>query len=172
MVELDRSHRWLIFSGHVTMVRAYIRRLARDAQEAEDLFQEVSLIVWRHPSGPRDPAKFGSWCRGLVRNAALEHRRKRRGESREVSLDLDKDDEGTEHEQPLGQQGDIEGLVACRQLLSLCLERTSTATQNLLVRRYVLEETAADIAEELGDSAVSVRMKLKRLRARAATWPR
>jgi DNA-directed RNA polymerase specialized sigma24 family protein len=107
-----------------------------------------------------------------VRNAALEHRRKRRGESREVSLDLDKDDEGTEHEQPLGQQGDIEGLVACRQLLSLCLERTSKATQNLLVRRYVLEETAADIAEELGDSAVSVRMKLKRLRARAATWPR
>jgi RNA polymerase sigma factor (sigma-70 family) len=150
------------------MVRTYIRRFARDAAEAEDLFQDVSLTVWRHPTGPRDLSKFGSWCRGLVRNAALEQRRKRRAERHEVSLDLEKEDDAMERELMLGFDDDVEGLIACRQLLGRCLHRTSMATQRLLVRRYVLEETAADIALDLGNSAVAVRMKLKRLRTRAA----
>lgn len=168
MVECERAKRWLIFSGHVAMVRAYIRRFARDAAEAEDLFQDVSLTVWRHPTGPRDPEKLGQWCRGLVRNAALEHRRKHRAKRHEVSLDLDTEDDASERELLPGLDDDVESRIACRQLLGRCLHKTSTDTQRLLVRRYVLEETAADIALELGNSAVSVRMKLKRLRERAA----
>jgi RNA polymerase sigma factor (sigma-70 family) len=152
------------------MVRSYIRRFARDDEEAEDLFQDVSLTIWRHPTGPRDPEKFGPWCRGLVRNAVFEQRRKGRPERQHVSLELDKDDDASDHheqQQPcLGH--DVETLIAFRQLLGRCLDRTSQATQLLLVRRYVLEETAADIALEQGNTAVSVRMKLKRLRARVA----
>jgi hypothetical protein len=85
-----------------------------------------------------------------------------------VSLDIEEDD-APDREVMLGQD-DVESLIACRQLLGRCLRKASTATQHLLVRRYVLEETAADIALELGNSAVSVRMKLKRLRAQAAAW--
>jgi hypothetical protein len=48
------------------------------------------------------------------------------------------------------------------------MRRTSRASQLLLVRRYLFEETAADIALEQGNSAVAVRMKLKRARARVA----
>jgi DNA-directed RNA polymerase specialized sigma24 family protein len=103
-----------------------------------------------------------------VRNAALEQRRKRRAERHEVSLDLEKEDDTAERELLLGFEDDMESLVACRQLLGRCLHRTSTATQRLLVRRYVLEETAADIALDLGNSAVAVRMKLKRLRTLVA----
>jgi RNA polymerase sigma factor (sigma-70 family) len=168
MAECQRAQRWQIFVGHTAMVRAYIRFLARDAQEAEDLYQEVSLTIWRHPTGPRDPAKFGPWCRGLVRIAALEQRRKRRSDRHHVTLDPDRDEEVNDHEQMLGLDEDVESLIACRQLLGKCLHRTSKATQHLLVRRYVLEETAAEIAVELGNSPVSVRMKLKRWRARAA----
>ena len=168
MSERERADRWQMFVAHTAMVRAYIRRFARDAQEAEDLYQEVSLTIWRHPSGPRDLAKFGPWCRGLVRNAVLEQRRKRRSDRHHVALDLDWEEEANDHEQIFGLDDDVESLIVCRQLLGKCLHRTSKATQHLLVRRYVLEETAAEIAVELGNSAVSVRMKLKRMRARAA----
>jgi RNA polymerase sigma factor (sigma-70 family) len=168
MAKGDRTQRWLIFAGHAAMVRAYIRRFARDDEDAEDLFQEVSLTVWRHPTGPRDAEKFGPWCRGLVRNAVFEQRRKRRSERQHVALELDKDDDASDHEHLLCLGDDVESLITFRQLLTRCLNRTSKATQLLLVRRYVLEETAADIALEQGNTAVSVRMKLKRLRARVA----
>jgi len=168
MAKCDRTQRWSIFAGHAAMVRSYIRRFARDEEEAEDLFQDVSLTIWRHPTGPRDPEKFGPWCRGLVRNAVFEQRRKRRGERKHVAIELDRDDDAPDSEQLLSLGEDVETLIAFRQLLGRCLDRTSQATQLLLVRRYVLEETAADIAHEQGNTAVSVRMKLKRLRARVA----
>lgn len=168
----DKAQRWLIFAGHARMVRAYIRRLVRNHQEAEDLFQEVSLTVWRHPTGPRDLEKFGPWCRGLVRNAAYELRRKRRGERQHVALELDQSEDAGDSEQLLGLGDDVEALIGFRQLLARGLGRTSRAAQLLLVRRYVLEETAADIALEQGNSAVAVRMKLKRARDRVAASAR
>lgn len=168
----DKAQLWLIFAAHTGMVRAYIRRVVRNEQEVEDLFQEVSLTIWRHPTGPRDLEKFGPWCRGLVRNAACELRRKRRSERRYVALDLDPLDEAGDNEQLLGLGDDVEALIGFRQLLARGLGRTSRAAQLLLVRRYVLEETAADIALEQGNSAVAVRMKLKRARARAAASAR
>jgi RNA polymerase sigma factor (sigma-70 family) len=167
----DKAQRWLIFAGHTGMLRAYIRRLVRDNQEAEDLFQEVSLTVRRHPTGPRDPEKFGPWCRGLVRDAAYELRRKRRSERQHVALELDQSDDA-DSEPLLALGDDVEALIGFRQLLARGLGRTSRAAQLLLVRRYVLEETAADIALEQGNSAVAVRMKLKRARARAAASAR
>ena len=168
----DKAQRWLIFAGHTGMVRAYIHHLVRNHQEADDLFQEVSLTIWRHPTGPRDPEKFGPWCRGLVRNAALEMRRKRRSEGRHIALELDPSDDAGGSEQMFVLGHDAEALIGFRQLLARGLGRTSRAAQLLLVRRYVLEETAADIALEQGNSAVAVRMKLKRARARAAASAR
>jgi RNA polymerase sigma factor (sigma-70 family) len=150
------------------MVRSYIRRLVPDVQEAEDLFQEASLTVWCHQTGPRDPEKFGPWCRGLVRNAAFGLRRKRRGERQHVALELEWVDDGADYEQLLQLEDDVEKVIGCRQLLARGMGRTSRASQLLLVRRYLFEETAADIALEQGNSAVAVRMKLKRARAHVA----
>jgi RNA polymerase sigma factor (sigma-70 family) len=164
----EKAQRWLIFAGHARMVRSYIRHLVSDPQEAEDLFQEVSLTVWCHQTGPRDLEKFGPWCRGLVRNAAFELRRKRRGERQHVALELEQVDDGVEYEQLLGLDDDVETVIGCRQLLARSMGRASRDSQLLLVRRYVFEETAADIALEQGNSAVAVRMKLKRARDRVA----
>src|SRR5687768_17832739 len=111
MAKCDRTQRWSIFAGHASMVRSYIRRFARDDEEAEDLFQDVSLTIWRHPTGPRDPEKFGPWCRGLVRNAVFEQRRKRRTERQHVSLELDKDEDASDHEQLLSLGEDVEALI-------------------------------------------------------------
>lgn len=164
----EKAQRWLTFAGHTRMVRSYIRRLLPDSQEAEDLFQEVSLTVWCHQTGPRDPAKFGPWCRGLVRNAVCELRRKRRGERQHVAVQPEWVDDGADYERVPGLEDDVETVIGCRQLLARRMGRTSWASQLLLVRRYVFEETAADIALEQGNSAVAVRMKLKRARARVA----
>jgi RNA polymerase sigma-70 factor, ECF subfamily len=165
MVECVKTERWLLFSSHAAMLRAYIRRFARDLDEAEDVFQEVSLMVWRHATGPRELTKFAAWCRGLVRNAVFEQRRKERGRQRHITLDFEDNEGPSDHEELLGLDSDVEGLIDCRKLLGRYLHKTPQATQVLLVRRYVLEETAADIASELGHSAVAVRMKLKRARA-------
>jgi RNA polymerase sigma-70 factor (ECF subfamily) len=144
---------------HASMVRAYIRRFARTQDDLEDVFQDVGLIVWRHASGPSDPRFFAAWCRGLVRHVVLEHRRRRRREAideggvvpEEASLSPDTQD--TEH------------LVSLREQLTRIWGRASPTAQGLLVRRYLLGESASDIAHELGSSPVAVRMKLKRARS-------
>ena len=46
------------------------------------------------------------------------------------------------------------------------LEDLDTGSRQVLVRRYVLGQTAAEIASDTNTSAAGVRMKLKRLRSR------
>lgn len=157
-VEDGRDERWERFMRHASMVRAYIRRFVRADDDIEDVFQDVGLIVWRHPSGPSDPRFFAAWCRGLVRHVVLEHRRRWR---RDV---VDEIAANTEEISVSADSQDTEHLVALREQLMRIWDRASPAAQGLLVRRYLLGESASDIASELGSSAVAVRMKLKRAR--------
>jgi RNA polymerase sigma-70 factor, ECF subfamily len=157
-VEDGRGERWDRFMRHASMVRAYIRRFVRADDDVEDVFQDVGLIVWRHPSGPSDPRFFAAWCRGLVRHVVLEHRRRWRRDAIEdvgataEEASISPDTQDTEH------------LVSLREQLMRIWDRASPAAQGLILRRYLLGESASDIASELGSSAVAVRMKLKRAR--------
>jgi RNA polymerase sigma-70 factor (ECF subfamily) len=148
------------------------RRLLGDPSDAEDLLQDVMVRILRHPTGPRDDECFRSWCYGLLRNAAADFRRTaaRRCRSGHVGLDMLELD-GTR------TFNDFEVGLEARRVVEDG-EALSALDREILLRRYVLEQTSSEIATELGSSPPAVRMKLKRLLARLrrllvvlALWP-
>jgi RNA polymerase sigma-70 factor (ECF subfamily) len=56
-------------------LRAFIGAMVRDTALREDLFQEVSMILWRK-FDTYDPARaFGAWARGIATRKILESHR-------------------------------------------------------------------------------------------------
>ena len=63
------------FQRCATDIRACIGAAVRDAHRREDIFQEVSRVLWRK-FDEFDPAgSFGGWARGIALNKVLEAKR-------------------------------------------------------------------------------------------------
>ena len=54
----------------------FLRRYARSAETAEDIFQEVWLTAWCKRTQLRDPRRFTSWFYQIARRQALMHFRR------------------------------------------------------------------------------------------------
>jgi len=63
-----------------SFVRQLLRRLTRNAAEADDLAQQVFVQAWQSLRTLREPAAFGGWLRRLAVNAFLQYARSRRME--------------------------------------------------------------------------------------------
>lgn len=166
----ERIKRWSEFERNVDMVKDYIRHFVHDVHEAADLFQEVGLRVWAHPTGPSDDDLFPAWCRGVVRYTAFEQHRRRRREELLMSVTViatgfsSADD--VEYDTGIPTPGpNAETIFAGREELSRIFQGVSRAAQRLLVQRYVFEKTAPEIASATHSSPTAVRMKLHRARA-------
>ncbi|MBS0189569.1 MAG: sigma-70 family RNA polymerase sigma factor [Planctomycetes bacterium] len=73
------------------MLGAYLRSLLGSDPAIDDLFQEVLMVAWRRMNDFDRARDFGAWLRGIARNLAMDHGRRRGArlavERREV-LDL------------------------------------------------------------------------------------
>jgi RNA polymerase sigma-70 factor (ECF subfamily) len=157
---LDPERRWELFVESRDRFTRFALHLLGNAEDAQDLVQEVGIRVLRHPTGPRDEACFQAWCKGLLRNSAADYRRT--AVRRPIELvGLGIDDFG-------GRVTPVDPMVAVerRTKLSKHLGDLDSGSQQVLMRRYVLGQTAAEIASDTHTSAAGVRMKLKRLRSR------
>lgn len=151
-----------MFLDREQSLRAYIRRRVRDAAEAEEIFQELSLVVLRHRSGPKDMARFTAWCHALARHLLAHHfRSKRRRASLLSRVELESAGFETSH------RVDPERAASARELLGLLGNRLDPKARELLSLRYLLGESAEEIALRLDQSPTAVRMRLMRLRSMA-----
>lgn len=67
------------------LIRAYLRpiysfvwRYAGNAQDAEDITQEVFVKVWRHLKKFNQNKSFKTWIFAIAKNASLDHLKKKR----------------------------------------------------------------------------------------------
>ena len=73
----DQVH--LLFLRHAEAIRGFIAGLAGgDLSLADDVFQEVFLVVSRRAADFRPDDDFSAWVRGIARNKLLEVLRQRR----------------------------------------------------------------------------------------------
>lgn len=153
---MDEADRRVLLVIHREALRRFARRLASSEDEAEDLVQELAVVVLAHRSGPPDPQNFAGWCFGVARNVALHQRRSRaRARSREEA-------EGRAPS-PARSSEDLERAAIARQRLAGHLDRLDISALRLLRDRFVLEETPAEMAERMKVSAASIRMRVARL---------
>jgi len=140
------------------MLRGYVRRLVSDRDIASDVLQNVSLTILSTPGSPEDIAGFSAWCRGVARNVAAYELRARRRASHIFPV-------GDALAQAPDPEPDPENNTASRTNLERLAEHLDAGAVELLFRRYVLGESAKDLAIELAQSPAALRMRLMRLRS-------
>lgn len=64
--------------AHTAALRAYARRLTRNATDADDLFQETMLRCWQARDRFTPGSNFIAWDRTIMRNTFLSARRRDR----------------------------------------------------------------------------------------------
>jgi RNA polymerase sigma-70 factor (ECF subfamily) len=148
-----------LFMKHQRMLREFILSLIPDSNDADDILQEVSVVVLAKTDPPQEIQKFPAWCRGVARNVMLHHWRSRRKTLTPSARFL-------EAVEMAYQEGDAreDEMNLRRRALEECLQRLPDSSRNLLELRYVQKAPSQEIARTLGRTATSVRMALVRVR--------
>lgn len=67
----------ILVREHADMLTAYLRSVLDDTSSVDDLFQETMIVAWRRLADYDRSRPFGPWLRGIARNIALAHFRRR-----------------------------------------------------------------------------------------------
>ena len=145
-----------LFLAEQDVLRAFVRAVAGGAHEADELFQEVSGVLWE--AFPRfDPTQsFRPWAIGVARLEALKWRQ-RHARRREVLADdliTLLADTAAQAEADDGSEG----------ALAHCLERLSVPARDLMHRHYLDDQPIATIASATGRTVAAIEMALVRTR--------
>ncbi len=137
---------------------AFIYSLVRDFADADDLFQQTSLILWRKYDQFIPSKSFVAWACGVARLEAakfLRARDRRRGYfSNELSLLLIDAQERLERER----------LEEQRDALAECLTKLHRHDQDLLLACYGGTDSIPEVARSWNRSPQSVYNSLRRIR--------
>lgn len=138
----DRHQHFLrAFTKHEPAVRAFVRRLVPSRVDADDILQEVSIVLWNKFDEFRDGADFKAWACGIARNKVLSWLRDKARDRLVLNSDVVEllADDSLRDESLLQQQ---------RVALQSCFEKVPPVEQKLLTQAYRsgvnIHETAAD----------------------------
>jgi RNA polymerase sigma-70 factor, ECF subfamily len=152
-----------LISRHKSRVFGTCGRFARDAQQLDDLAQEVFLRVWRKMKSFRGDAPFEHWLARLTVSACYDFLRRERRHRDAVSLD-----ELTVEM----RDGHVDGAIAARSARELVnwAMRQLNADEQLIITLLELEERPVrEIAALTGWSESNVKVRAFRARARLKT---
>jgi RNA polymerase sigma-70 factor (ECF subfamily) len=143
---------------HQTQLFGYIYSLVRNLDDADDLFQQTSLVLWEKFAQFDAARSFIRWACGVARyevlNFVRSHHRDRLYFSDELNLAMieahaDLDDERLEER---------------RDALSGCMQQLRERDLELLEACYRPSTTVPDVARAWGRSTHSVHNSLRRIR--------
>jgi RNA polymerase sigma-70 factor, ECF subfamily len=144
-------------------VLRYVTGLVRDRGDAEDLTQETFLHAHRRLASLRDPDSVLPWLYSIATHVCLD-RLRQQGRRRSHESDLD-----PEAVEPPGPAA-LESLRVEQAEMSDCVSgyvgRLSDSYRAVLLLHDVHGLTCPEIAELLGDSPGSVKVRLHRARKR------
>jgi len=146
-----------LFAEHHARILAYIYGLIPNVQDAEDICQKTSLVLWRKFHQVEPGGDFLVWaCRVAyleVRNFRRTAARDRLHFSEELIALL-----AEERPSQLPQAG--QRLLALQE----CVKQLTTGQQELLQHAYSSEQSIQRLAERLGRAAQTVYNRLFRIR--------
>jgi len=150
------ARRWLLLEKCLPMLRSYVRRLVKNDEAASEILQEVSVSILSSPS-PDETGRFSAWSRGVARHVVSREVRRKRRQHAELEHDV-------ETFETLDAM-DVEHNATLAQTLSRAALKLNRDALQLLVRRYVLEETPTELATAFARSPAALRMQLMRIRS-------
>jgi RNA polymerase sigma-70 factor (ECF subfamily) len=161
----DETALLALYRRYGTLVYSVALRTLGDAQDAEEVTQDVLLSLWKQPH-VYDPARgsLGGWLAVMTRNAAVDrYRRRRRHEPAAELVSLD----GTPALWDL-LPGDEPGDPDLRRGLAALVGRLATEQREAIILAYIYGMSQTEIAQHLnrplGTVKSHIRQGMERLR--------
>ena len=155
---LDHDEVVRLMTRCYALLRAYVSAIVRDMDLAEDVIQEVSVVVIRKAARETTAQDFARWARGVARLQALKMLRDRRRQSRAMGPAVIDSMEGA-----WSRWEQAEAMGDRRKALRHCLARLPARARELLKLRYESTLSGMDIARRLGRRVEGVYVSLSRL---------
>jgi RNA polymerase sigma-70 factor, ECF subfamily len=131
-----------------------------DAGCAGDVVQDAFLRAWQRIGDLKEPAKFGPWLCGIVRNLAIDVARARALRTSRGAPEAAAADSPARCAGPLDELNHRE---ECGRL-DAALRKLDDITRSAVVLRYYEDLSSKQIGELLGIAATAVDMRLMRAR--------
>ncbi len=146
-----------LFAANHRRLFGYIMILVHDRTAAEDVFQEMSMILWREFHHYRPDGDFVRWANAMSFNQVRKWRRNRNRDRLVFSEGLIED---------IARQRDaMEPEADPRRLaLSHCLKKLTQRDRTIIDLYYGTKTTADRVAEQLGKSVHTIYKALKTIR--------
>ena len=154
----ERANAFLpLYARHEPQLRGFVLALVPDWNDAQDVMQQVSLVLWRKFDQFRPGTNFLAWACQVARLEAKDHR-ERRGRERALFSAAFVEavaDEALAMSDELGDR---------QQALQRCLERLPEPQRRMLLLRYESGATVDAVAAAVGRSVEAVYKSLSRVR--------
>lgn len=153
----DRSEFLKLFLKVQPAVRSYLLSLLRNAVDADDVFQEVSLVLWERFGDYDDRYPFLNWAFGIARNHVARWRRSAPRTRAWLPPEVE--------EKLAVTYAEIEDELSPRRTaLRNCVEKLGAHARELISLRYEKVWSLQQIAQERGISLNAVNKALGKIR--------
>lgn len=146
-----------LYAKFYPRLQFYLMALLPTANDAADVLQETSLVLWRQFGSYQSGTNFYAWACKIARLQALKYR-ERMGRSAKL---LDEAVLERLAEQAAGEDVDPN---ATMEALASCLQKLSERDRSLISRRYQPNISVKDLADEIGRSANALSKLLGKIR--------
>jgi len=155
----DREEFVRLFAAHHYRLFAYIMAMMHDRSDAEEVFQETSLVLWREFPKFRPEADFMPWACAIAFNQMRKFWRQQKRDKLTFSLALLED---------LARESmELEGEWEARRIaLAECMKTLPERDRIVVELYYGAKTTAEEVAERVGKSVHAVYKSLNRTRRR------
>ncbi len=156
--ENERHHRFLrSFTAQEPAIRAYVRRLVPSRADADDVMQEVAVILWEKFGQFREGADFRAWAFGVARFEVLGWLRDKGRDRLVLSEDVvELIAEESAHDEPR--------LDLQRAALEACMAKVTPEQRDLIMQAYQPEARIQEVAGGSGRTVAGFYQWLHRMR--------
>ena len=154
----DHEHFLRFWTQCQPVVASYVRSMIRDPHDAEDVLQDISVVLFRRFDQYDPSRKFVAWALGVAKLEIMSARREqaRACFGRNAVMAEKVTDAYASLAPELEQRSDA---------LRECLEQVQGRSREALDLRYTQSLRPDEVASRLGMSALAVRVLLSRVRS-------
>lgn len=148
-----------LFTANDAALRSYVRTLVATRDDAAEIMQDISLVLWRKFESFQGQEDFRRWAFGVARFEVLAWRRDK-ARDRLVLSDVALDALAVQ------MTSDALQLDRRRDALEHCLDKLAEQQRALLKAAYAPGARLEQVAQDAGRSLESLYKMLQRLRSR------
>lgn len=148
-----------LFTANEAAIRAYVRRLVPTRDDAADVMQGISLVLWKKFAELDEPDGFRRWAFGVARYETLAWRRDKARDRLVLAEDV--------LETVARESAELEKqLSAQRDALENCLEQLPAEQRALVLEAYTPGVCIQQVADQSGRTVAAFYQWLHRMRLR------